>query len=54
MLHAKKLFGIHDTNDQRLNDAHHLANMIALLGVPPLGYLKRSKTYLQFWNKRGD
>ncbi|KAI0540260.1 kinase-like protein [Xylaria digitata] len=53
MLHAKKLFGIYDTNGQRLNDAHHLANMIALLGPPPLDYLKRSKTYLQFWNEHG-
>ncbi|RWA08519.1 hypothetical protein EKO27_g6589 [Xylaria grammica] len=54
MLHDKKLFGIYDTNDQRLNDAHHLANMIALLGPPPLEYLKQSTTYLQFWNERGE
>ncbi|KAF2962777.1 hypothetical protein GQX73_g10797 [Xylaria multiplex] len=38
MLHAKKLLGIYDVYDQMLNDAHHLANMIALLG--PRGSLK--------------
>ncbi|GAW21458.1 hypothetical protein ANO14919_109770 [Xylariales sp. No.14919] len=54
MLHDKKLFGIYDTKDQGLNDAQHLANMIALLGPPPLEYLERSQTYLQFWNERGE
>ncbi|KAI0105551.1 kinase-like protein [Nemania sp. FL0031] len=54
MLQSKKLFEIYDVNDQRLNNAHHLANMIALLGPPPLDYLKRSETYLEFWDERGN
>ncbi|KAI1120283.1 kinase-like protein [Nemania abortiva] len=54
MLQAEKLFGIYDVDTQRLNDAHHLANMIALLGPPPLDYLKRSNTYLEFWDEHGE
>ncbi|KAJ8131624.1 hypothetical protein O1611_g2006 [Lasiodiplodia mahajangana] len=54
MVQAKNLFKIYDVNDQRLNNAHHLANMIALLGPPPLDYLKRSETYLEFWDEDGN
>ncbi|KAI5865813.1 CMGC protein kinase [Durotheca rogersii] len=54
LLQPKMLFGVYDTDNLRLNDAHHLANMIALLGPPPLDYLKRSEKYLEFWNENGD
>ena len=36
-----------------MNDAQHLANMIALLGPPPLEFLKRSRTYRTYWNEGG-
>ncbi|OAA66945.1 Protein kinase-like domain protein [Niveomyces insectorum RCEF 264] len=54
MFQVKKLFKVYDTRDQQLNDAHHLASMIALLGPPPLAYLKRSSKYLEFWTEHGD
>ncbi|KAK5627602.1 hypothetical protein RRF57_003317 [Xylaria bambusicola] len=54
MLHGERLFEQYDRKYTWLNDAHHLANMIALLGPPPLDFLNRNKTYLQFWREGGD
>lgn len=33
--------------------AHHLAEMVALLGPPPLKFLQRSEKSLQFWDEQG-
>lgn len=53
MLHAQTLFAVYHSADQKLNDARHLAYMIALFGPPPLEYLKRSDRYLDFWDEHG-
>lgn len=53
MLQGKPLFTAYNRKDERMNDAQHLANMIALLGPPPLEFLKRSRTYRTYWNEGG-
>lgn len=42
LLEPESLFHLYDADDPARNEAHHLANMIALLGPPPLEFLKRS------------
>jgi serine/threonine-protein kinase SRPK3 len=36
-----------------LDDEQHLAEMISLLGPPPLEFLKRSKRCDQYWDSQG-
>ncbi|KAI1951440.1 hypothetical protein LOZ12_005829 [Ophidiomyces ophidiicola] len=36
------------------DDASHLAQMIAVLGPPPLDFLTRSNNYLQYWDVNGN
>ncbi|KAI1460369.1 CMGC protein kinase [Annulohypoxylon moriforme] len=54
LLESKNLFNFRHVHDQDLNDACHLADMIALLGPPPLEFLKRSEDYLKFWDADGN
>ncbi|KAK4983622.1 hypothetical protein LTR50_007105 [Elasticomyces elasticus] len=35
------------------NDGYHLAEMVALLGPPPLDFLRKSENSLQYWDKNG-
>ncbi|KAI9733436.1 MAG: hypothetical protein M1834_003520 [Cirrosporium novae-zelandiae] len=37
-----------------LDDEHHLAEMVALLGPPPAEFLKRSKKCQQYWDNHGN
>lgn len=39
--------------DSKINVAHHLADMIGLMGDPPLEFLQRSEDYLQYWDEKG-
>ncbi|OAX78096.1 hypothetical protein ACJ72_07601 [Emergomyces africanus] len=36
------------------DDAYHLAQMIAVLGPPPLDFIKRSTNSLKYWDENGD
>jgi len=47
------LFRIYDTNDKALNEAHHLANMISILGPPPLAFQERSRKSRIYWDENG-
>ncbi|PGH34652.1 hypothetical protein GX50_02542 [[Emmonsia] crescens] len=40
--------------DGKLDDAYHLAEMIAVLGPPPLEFLRRSEKSLKFWDENGN
>lgn len=42
MMQPRHIFKIYDPEDEFLNNAHHLAAMIALLGPPSLKFLERS------------
>ncbi len=44
---------MYDANDPVLNEAHHLANMTALLGPPPLEFLERSSKSREYWDENG-
>ncbi|KAI1361592.1 kinase-like protein [Xylaria arbuscula] len=53
MLHANQVYTVDVDIAQRKRSAQHLATTIALLGPPPLDFLKRSKGYSEFWDQRG-
>lgn len=53
MMQPADLFEIYDPEDEFLNNAHHLASMIALLGPPPRGFLDRSQESLKYWDENG-
>lgn len=36
------------------DEMHHLAEMIAILGPPPLDFLKRSERSLRYWDETGQ
>jgi serine/threonine-protein kinase SRPK3 len=36
-----------------LDDEQHLAEMVSLLGPPPLEFLKRSEKCYQYWDSQG-
>ena len=40
--------------DGKPSVARHLAEMIALLGPPPLNFLQRSEKTLRFWDEQGE
>lgn len=48
-----QIFKVYDPEDEFLNDAHHLAAMIALLGPPPQEFLERSQEALKYWDEKG-
>lgn len=47
------IFKIHSYEDEFLNNAYHLASMIALLGPPPREFLKRSQESSKYWDESG-
>ena len=49
----KHLFNARDENKQDSN-LHHLAEMLALLGPPPKGFLKRSEYAPEFFDDQGE
>lgn len=53
LLEPESLFHLYDANDPARNDAHHLANMTALLGSPPLEFLERSSKSREYWDENG-
>ncbi|KAH7333297.1 kinase-like domain-containing protein, partial [Rhexocercosporidium sp. MPI-PUGE-AT-0058] len=53
ILEPRGLFKIYDKESQKLNDAHHLAAMTALLGPPPPKFLERSKETCKYWDIDG-
>ncbi|KAI5863435.1 kinase-like protein [Durotheca rogersii] len=54
LLEPESLFRLYDANDPARNEAHHLANMIALLGPPPLEFLERSSKSREYWDENGN
>lgn len=54
MMQPADIFKIYDHEDQCLNDAHHLASMVALLGPPPQEFLARSQESLKYWDESGQ
>ncbi|KAL1892359.1 hypothetical protein Sste5346_007097 [Sporothrix stenoceras] len=55
LLEPKSLFHIYDTKSSpKLNDAHHLAAMTALLGPPPKEFRDRSKESIKYWDLQGN
>lgn len=53
MTQPADIFMIYDHDDEFLNNAHHLASMIALLGPPPQEFLERSQESLKYWDESG-
>lgn len=53
LLEAESLFHLYDANDLALNDAQYLANMTALLGPPPLEFLKGNPKSRDYWDEKG-
>ncbi|KAI1338589.1 kinase-like protein [Xylariaceae sp. FL0016] len=54
LLVPESLFQVYDAADPTRNEAHHLANMIALLGPRPLELLKRSSKSRKYWDENGN
>ncbi|KAF4958535.1 hypothetical protein FGADI_2335 [Fusarium gaditjirri] len=52
LLHQKGIFRVYDKSED-LNDAHHLAAMTALLGLPPDVFLRRSDQTSKYWDAEG-
>lgn len=48
----KRLFSPH-SGDGRYSEDHHIAQMIALLGPPPLDFIKSAPRAHLFWNEKG-
>jgi serine/threonine-protein kinase SRPK3 len=53
MMQPADLFHICDKENEVLNNAHHLAAMIALLGPPPQEFLDRSPESMKYWDENG-
>lgn len=54
LLEPKGLFQIYDYNHPEINEAFHLANMVRILGPPPLDFLRRSPKSQKYWDDAGD
>lgn len=54
MMQPTDIFKIYDHENEFVNNAHHLASMIALLGPPPQDFLKRSQESLKYWDESGQ
>lgn len=37
----------------KYDEVHHLAEMVSILGPPPLEFLKRSERSLRYWDEDG-
>ncbi|CCF33703.1 protein kinase [Colletotrichum higginsianum] len=53
LLEGGSLFNVQDAAPTALNDAHHIAAMVAVLGPPPAEFLARSAETAKYWNKDG-
>ncbi|TLS28937.1 hypothetical protein PpBr36_02058 [Pyricularia pennisetigena] len=53
LLEPEPLFKVYEPTDSALNEAFHLAHMVALMGPPPLEFLKRSATSTRYWDEDG-
>ncbi|KAK6211636.1 protein kinase [Colletotrichum tabaci] len=53
LLEGGSLFNVQDSAPTALNDAHHIAAMVAVLGPPPAEFLARSAETAKYWNKDG-
>ena len=53
LIQPAALFRIHSETDMELNTAHHLADMVALLGPPPKEFLRRSMACEKYWDNDG-
>ncbi|PGH06014.1 hypothetical protein GX51_02605 [Blastomyces parvus] len=47
-----RLFQARDSSGEH-DDAYHSAQMVAVLGPPPLDFLKRGTNYLKYWDENG-
>ncbi|KAH7306037.1 kinase-like protein [Stachybotrys elegans] len=54
LLEPKPLFRVFDDENPELNEAHHLAAMTALLGPPPLDFLKAGEKAGKYWTVDGE
>lgn len=54
LLESESLFRGYDPEDKGMNEAHHLPNMVALLGNPPLEFLNRSSKSRKYWDAHGN
>lgn len=48
LLHSRPIFRARRVNGE-YDDGHHLAEMIAIIGPPPLDFLKRSEENTLYW-----
>lgn len=53
MFENKHLFNAHDGNGES-SSLHHMAEMVAVLGLPPLDYLQRTETSWEYFDKAGN
>ncbi|KFA46178.1 hypothetical protein S40293_03808 [Stachybotrys chartarum IBT 40293] len=53
-IEQKSIFPIYDAASEENNNAHHLAAMVALLGPPPLQFLKRTPDATKYWDQNGE
>ncbi|EFY93180.1 protein kinase-like protein [Metarhizium acridum CQMa 102] len=54
LLEKEPLFRVYDHGSEEQNDACHLAAMTAILGPPPLEFLRRSEETGKYWDKDGN
>ncbi|KAL1848322.1 hypothetical protein Daus18300_013648 [Diaporthe australafricana] len=54
MMQPADIFKIYNREDEFLNNAYHLASMIALLGPPPREFLEQSQESSKYWDKSGN
>ncbi|KAK3382527.1 kinase-like protein [Lasiosphaeria ovina] len=53
LVQPTSLFKLYNEKDMELNAAHHLADMVALLGPPPKDFLQKSRACEKYWDKEG-
>lgn len=42
------------SSDGKYSESHHLAQMVAILGDPPLEFLAASEESSKYWNQNGE
>jgi serine/threonine-protein kinase SRPK3 len=47
------LFKGRNPKDDLLDDSYHLAEMVAILGTPPIEFLNRSERSRAYWDEEG-
>ena len=53
LFEPRRLFSPHDSN-RRYSEHLHLAQMVSILGPPPLDFLQRSEKSKLFWDEEGS